>query len=129
VLDTQEIVVERNGAPRTRYCLAQLFTTLTSRCRISHFLFVPSATRWNRVLPSDNCLFVKFNPVASAVSYCSEARSIQVDKFLLEYNADQRTLSFDIAAATVNPNLDAILEFQLTAYGVSLPVYWEVRAE
>ncbi|KAI5477916.1 hypothetical protein MNV49_005809 [Pseudohyphozyma bogoriensis] len=56
---------------------------------------------------------------ASAVSYCSEARSIVVSKFLLEYNAAEKSISFDISAEQANPNLDASLEFQLEAYGIN----------
>ncbi|GAA6057551.1 hypothetical protein JCM3770_000251 [Rhodotorula araucariae] len=63
---------------------------------------------------------------ARAVSYCSEARAIHVDEFLLQYFPDQRlfgagagTISFDIAAASVDANLNAKLEFSLVAYGIN----------
>ncbi|GAA6012902.1 hypothetical protein JCM11491_006219 [Sporobolomyces phaffii] len=56
---------------------------------------------------------------ASAVSYCSEARAIEVDKFLLEYDDTDKTISFDISAASVEPNLDAKLNLELIAYGIN----------
>ncbi|GAA5992315.1 hypothetical protein JCM10908_000421 [Rhodotorula pacifica] len=58
---------------------------------------------------------------ASSVSYCSSARAIEVDKFLLEYLPDYPpygALSFDISAASVGDNLNANLNFDLTAYGI-----------
>ncbi|TNY19179.1 hypothetical protein DMC30DRAFT_418137 [Rhodotorula diobovata] len=62
---------------------------------------------------------------ARAVSYCSDARAIEVDQFLLQYYPDESlfgagagTISFDIAAASVDPNLNAKLEFSLDAYGI-----------
>ncbi|GAA5891033.1 hypothetical protein JCM5296_007357 [Sporobolomyces johnsonii] len=55
---------------------------------------------------------------ASAVSYCSDARAIEVDRFLLEYDASTDAVSFDISAASVEANLDAILNFELVAYGI-----------
>ncbi|GAA5953151.1 hypothetical protein JCM21900_006122 [Sporobolomyces salmonicolor] len=55
---------------------------------------------------------------ASAVSYCSAARAIEVDRFLLEYDASTDAISFDISAASVEANLDAILNFELVAYGI-----------
>ncbi|ORY42131.1 hypothetical protein BCR35DRAFT_311286 [Leucosporidium creatinivorum] len=55
---------------------------------------------------------------ASAVSYCSNARAIEVDKFLLEYNNEDKTVSFDISAASVESNLGAVLSLQLEAYGI-----------
>ncbi|GAA5890628.1 hypothetical protein JCM8208_004941 [Rhodotorula glutinis] len=62
---------------------------------------------------------------ARAVSYCSDARAIEVDQFLLQYFPDETlfgsgagTISFDISAASVDPNLNAKLEFSLDAYGI-----------
>jgi hypothetical protein len=37
----------------------------------------------------------------------------------LEYNNEDKTISFDISAASVEPSLEAILSFQLTAYGIN----------
>lgn len=70
-----------------------------------------------------DALFLSLPPsrrtVASAVSYCSEARAIQVSRFLLSFDVDANSISFDISAASVEPNLDASLAFQLSAYGIS----------
>lgn len=63
---------------------------------------------------ADNRIFY-----ASAVSYCSEARAIEVDKFLLEYDDTDKSISFDISAASVEPNLNAILNLELIAYGIN----------
>ncbi|GAA5871275.1 hypothetical protein JCM3774_000898 [Rhodotorula dairenensis] len=59
---------------------------------------------------------------ASSVSYCSSARAIEVEKFLLEYLPDYPpygAISFDISAASVSENLNANLNFDLTAYGIN----------
>ncbi|KAM0752866.1 hypothetical protein T439DRAFT_184535 [Meredithblackwellia eburnea MCA 4105] len=56
---------------------------------------------------------------ASAVSYCSEARAIVVEKFLLEYDANSNSISFDISAQSVETNLSASLQFNLVAYGIN----------
>ncbi|GAA5964979.1 hypothetical protein JCM3765_004814 [Sporobolomyces pararoseus] len=63
---------------------------------------------------ADNRIFY-----ASAVSYCSEARAIEVEKFLLEYDDTEKSISFDISAASVEPNLNAILNLELVAYGIN----------
>ncbi|GJN91192.1 hypothetical protein Rhopal_004210-T1 [Rhodotorula paludigena] len=62
---------------------------------------------------------------ARAVSYCSESRAIEINQFLLQYFPDESlfgsgagAISFDIAAASVDPNLNANLQFSLTAYGI-----------
>ncbi|GAA6063378.1 hypothetical protein JCM10212_000317 [Sporobolomyces blumeae] len=56
---------------------------------------------------------------ARAVSYCSESRAIEIDKFLLEYDDTTKFISFDISAASVEANLDAILNLELVAYGIN----------
>ncbi|GAA5852847.1 hypothetical protein JCM8547_004704 [Rhodosporidiobolus lusitaniae] len=59
---------------------------------------------------------------ASAVSYCSESRALTVDRFLLEYYPDTNVagaISFDISAASVEANLNPILNFELVAYGIN----------
>ncbi|GAA6043664.1 hypothetical protein JCM8097_008595 [Rhodosporidiobolus ruineniae] len=66
---------------------------------------------------------------ASAVSYCASNtnRVFDVSKFLLEYDPDAGTagsISFDISAASVDPNLsealsNPILNFELIAYGIN----------
>ncbi|GAA5880578.1 hypothetical protein JCM16303_005437 [Sporobolomyces ruberrimus] len=56
---------------------------------------------------------------ASAVSYCSDSRAIEVEKFLLEYDDTDKSISFDISAASVEPNLNAILNLELIAYGIN----------
>ncbi|SGY14345.1 BQ5605_C010g06149 [Microbotryum silenes-dioicae] len=55
---------------------------------------------------------------ASAVSYCSAARAIEVKEFLLQYDNIDKTISFDINAASVEPDTRAIISLQLTAYGI-----------
>ncbi|BGP17027.1 hypothetical protein JCM10213_000337 [Rhodosporidiobolus nylandii] len=60
---------------------------------------------------------------ASSVSYCSgeNARAITVDRFLLEYFPDEGVagaISFDISAASVEANLNPILNLQVDAYGI-----------
>ncbi|GAA6009180.1 hypothetical protein JCM10207_004296 [Rhodosporidiobolus poonsookiae] len=64
-------------------------------------------------------------PLAAAdrqfLSYCSAARAIEVDKFLLTYDPDfgvAGAISFDISAASVDANLDPILNLELIAYGI-----------
>lgn len=54
--------------------------------------------------------------VASAVSYCSPARAIEVKKFLLEYNAEDGSITFDISAATgmLCPVTSRVLQRQLS---------------
>ncbi|GAA5824585.1 hypothetical protein JCM11251_000485 [Rhodosporidiobolus azoricus] len=62
---------------------------------------------------------------ASAVSYCTAPNvepAIDVDRFLLEYYPDSGTagfISFDISAASVEANLNPILNFELIAYGIN----------
>ncbi|GAA5848902.1 hypothetical protein JCM3766R1_000672 [Sporobolomyces carnicolor] len=63
---------------------------------------------------ADNRIFY-----ASAVSYCSDSRAIEVEKFLLEYDDTDKSISFDISAASVEPNLNAILNLELVAYGIN----------
>ncbi|GAA5907949.1 hypothetical protein JCM6882_001536 [Rhodosporidiobolus microsporus] len=62
---------------------------------------------------------------ASAVSYCTASDvepAIDVSRFLLEYLPDRGTagfISFDISAASVEANLNPILNFELIAYGIN----------
>ncbi|KAM0789256.1 hypothetical protein ACM66B_000099 [Microbotryomycetes sp. NB124-2] len=56
---------------------------------------------------------------ARSVAYCSQARAIEVEKFLFSYNADRQTISFDVDAGQVDPNLRASLQVELTAYGIN----------
>ena len=62
-----------------------------------------SVRRRRRPTPRvDRLLLTRSSPSpadASAVTYCSAARAIVVDKFLLEYNADTNAISFDIRCA------------------------------
>ncbi|SCV69687.1 BQ2448_1081 [Microbotryum intermedium] len=55
---------------------------------------------------------------ASAVSYCSSARAIEVKQFLLQYDNVDKTISFDINASSVESDLEAIISLQLEAYGI-----------
>ena len=56
--------------------------------------------------------------VASAVSYCSDARAIDVSNFQLEYDFEQALITFNLTAASVSKNLFPTLDISLNAYGI-----------
>ncbi|KAK4057201.1 hypothetical protein OIO90_001696 [Microbotryomycetes sp. JL221] len=79
-----------------------------------------SLLTWLTVLILSAASFVQADRVffARSVSYCSQSRAIEVKKFLFAYNADQQTISFDVDAGQVDPDLRAIIQIELEAYGI-----------
>ncbi|KAK0553170.1 hypothetical protein OC845_001305 [Tilletia horrida] len=56
----------------------------------------------------------------SSVAYCSPPEVILVSAFDLRFFRENRTLEFDIAAASVNNNVSAIANVSVNAYGLGI---------